>query len=56
MIMIFRMVIKILLEMQAFTDPDCISRFIECLHLHLNLDNHIDNHDQNLMIEGFHLK
>ena len=51
MIMIFQMVIKISIQMQAFSEPDCLSIFIECLHLHWNLNNHLNDHDQNLKMD-----
>ena len=40
--------------MQVFNDPDCVSIwFIECLHLHWNLNKQLHDHDQNLMINAF---
>ena len=52
--MIFQVVIKISMQMQAFNNPDCISMYTDCLHLHWNLSNQLHGHDQNLIMDGLH--
>ena len=39
--------------MQAFNDLDCVSRFNECLHLHCKLNNQLNDHDPNVMMDGY---
>ena len=56
MIIIFHMFIKISMQMQAFDDPECISRFIKCLQLHWNLNYQLNYYDENLQMEGITLK
>ena len=52
-IMIFQMIIKILMKMQAFNDLDCISRIIGSLCRHSDLNNNKSNdYGQKLMVEG----
>ena len=51
MIMLVQKVNEISMQMQALTDPDFISRYIDSLHLHLNLNNWLNDNDQNLMME-----
>ena len=54
--MISKVLIKILLEMQAFNDADYKSRLIECLHLHQNHNNKINPFPHDKIVDQTKLK
>ena len=47
--MIFQVLSETLMQMQAFNDSACVSRFNACLHVHWNLYKQLNDHDHGLM-------